>query len=191
MARFGFRISIAAPPELVFELWTDLDRMAEWIGGLSRITDVTGPVDQAGTRYVAWFGGMASPTEVLEVERPHRIRTRFGNRFLRGVTEATFEPEDGGTRLTQRFETEGLIPALVARIFATGSYRGSFRGDLATFARLAERAARERAAREREAREGRRRAAEAAGSAAEALGSAAEAAGSAADRASGTGQEHP
>ena len=144
MARFAFTVSIAAPPEVVFDLWTDLDRTPEWIEGLTRITDVSGPADQAGTRYVAWFGRMASPTEVLEVERPRRIRTRFGNSFLRGVTEAVFESEDGGTRLTQRFETEGLIPALTARIFAIGSYRGSFRGELATFARLAERETLER-----------------------------------------------
>jgi hypothetical protein len=40
--------------------------------------------------------------------------------------------------LTQRFETEGIISALAARVFATGSYKGSFRGELATFARLPE-----------------------------------------------------
>jgi type II secretory pathway component PulF len=55
--------------------------------------------------------------------------------------EATFEPSGEGTNLTQRFRTEGLIPAIAARIFATGSYRGSLRGELATFARLAEREA--------------------------------------------------
>ncbi len=41
--------------------WTDLDRAHEWIEGLTRITDVTGPVATAGTRYTAWFGRMRSP----------------------------------------------------------------------------------------------------------------------------------
>lgn len=80
---------------------------------------------------------------MLDVGRPRLIRTRFGNWFLRGATETTFDPEADGTRLTQRLETEGLIPALVARLFATGSYEGSFRAELATFARLAEREVRE------------------------------------------------
>ena len=122
--------------------------MHEWIGGLTRVTDVSGPPGQAGSTYTVWFGRMASPTRILEAERPRRIRSRFGNRMLRGETEATFEPADGGTSLTQRFRTEGVVPAIAARIFATGSWRGSFRGELATFARLAERDAVRRSASE-------------------------------------------
>jgi len=138
MARFRFSLFVAAPPHLVFGLWTDLDRWPEWIEGLKKVTDVTGPLDQAGTRYVTWFGGMSGRNEVLEAARPRRIRTRLGSRLLRGVTEATFEPEDGGTRISQTFETEGLLPAIAARIFSIGSYRGSFRGELETFKRIAE-----------------------------------------------------
>jgi uncharacterized protein YndB with AHSA1/START domain len=113
--------------------------MKEWVGGVTKVTDVSGPLDQPGTSYTVWFGGMRSPTEVLEVERPRRIRSRFGNRVLRGETRVTLEPVDGGTRLTQEFRTEGLIPALMARIFASGSYKGSFQGELNEFAKLAER----------------------------------------------------
>jgi uncharacterized protein YndB with AHSA1/START domain len=138
---YTFRVHVAAPPETVFALWTDLDRLREWTGGVTRVSDVSGPVDEAGTTYTVWFGRMRSPTRVLEVERPRRIRSRFGNAVLRGETEVTFEPDGDGTALTQRFRTEGLIPAIAARIFATGSWRGSFRGELATFAKLAEREA--------------------------------------------------
>jgi uncharacterized protein YndB with AHSA1/START domain len=144
MARFEFSRFVAAPPEQVFDLWVNLDRAREWIRGLSTITDVSGPSDRAGTTYTWWFGRTASPTEVLEAQPPRHIKTRLGNWYLRGVTEATFEPEADGTRIVQRFETEGLIPAIVGRIFATGSYPGSFRGELATFARIAEREAGER-----------------------------------------------
>jgi len=146
MGAYRFTIHVAAPPGHVFGLWTDLERLKEWIGGLSRITDVSGPLDQVGTRYTAWFGSMASPTEVLAVERPRLFRTRFGNRILRGESEATFEPDGEGTRLTQVFRTEGIIPAIAARIFATGSYKGSFRGELAHFGRIAERDWRSRTA---------------------------------------------
>jgi uncharacterized protein YndB with AHSA1/START domain len=139
MGAYRFSVQIAAAPDRVFDLWTDLDRMKEWVGGVTKVTDVSGPLDRAGTRYTVWFGGMRSQTEVLEVERPRRIKTRFGNRVLRGQALVTLEPGDGGTRLTQEFRTEGLVPALMARIFATGSYKGSFRGELNEFAKLAER----------------------------------------------------
>lgn len=135
---YVFAVHIDAPREVVFDLWTDLDRMHEWIEGVTRVTDVSGPPGEAGSTYTVWFGRMASPTRVLEAERPLRIRSRFGNRMLRGESAVVFETEDGGTSLTQRFRTEGLVPAISARIFATGSWRGSFRGELATFARIAE-----------------------------------------------------
>jgi uncharacterized protein YndB with AHSA1/START domain len=138
MSTYRFSVDIAASPDQVFDLWTDLDRMKEWVGGVTKVTNVSGPLDRAGTTYTVWFGGMKSPTTVLEAERPRRIRTRFGNRVLRGETEVSIEPSGGGTRLTQEFRTEGVIPALMARIFATGSYRGSFRGELAAFAKLVE-----------------------------------------------------
>jgi uncharacterized protein YndB with AHSA1/START domain len=142
MADYRFTVDIAAPIEGVFDLWTDVDRWHEWIGGVSKVTDVTGPPGATGTRYTIWFGSMASPSEILEGERPRRIRTRFGNRLLRGETLVTFEPTPAGTRLTQEFRTQGAIPAIAARIFSIGSYKGSFRGELNEFARIAEREAR-------------------------------------------------
>jgi len=139
LAEYTFTIHIGASPERVFELWTDLDRMHEWVGGVTRVTDVSGPARQRGWSYTVWFGRMRSPTEVLDAEPARHIRTRFGNRLLRGETDVRFEPDGGGTRLIQSFRTEGLIPAIMARIFATGSYKGSFRGELSEFARIAER----------------------------------------------------
>lgn len=139
MGRHRFSVHVAAPPERVFEVWTDLDRAHEWIEGLTAITDVTGPPDRAGTRYVSHFGRMQSPSEVLGSDPPRRISTRFGSWLLRGVTSVTFAPDRNGTRLTQEFVTKGIIPAITARVFSIGSYRGSFRGELASFVRIAER----------------------------------------------------
>jgi hypothetical protein len=144
-ARVGhhrFVVQVMAPREQVFDLWTDLDRAHEWIEGLTRITDVTGPVTTAGTRYTVWFGRLRSPTEVLQVDRPRLFRTRFGSWLLLGVEQATFEDQGPGTRLTQEFWINGIISGVVGRIWAFGSYRGSFRGELNSFVRLAEREAR-------------------------------------------------
>ena len=139
MARYTISTHVAAPPEQVFALWTNHVRMGEWVGGVTGVSDLSGPVDQAGTTYVVHFGPMKSPTEILEVERPRRFATRFGNWLLRGRASATFEPDGDGTRVTQEFETVGLISAISSWVFSRGSYEGSFRGELEKFARLAER----------------------------------------------------
>jgi uncharacterized protein YndB with AHSA1/START domain len=138
MAHYVFSTHVAASPEHVFALWTNLERMAEWVGGVTGVSDVSGPVDKAGTTYVVHFGPMRSPTEILEVEPSRRFATRFGNWVLRGRSSATFEPDGDGTRVTQEFETIGLISAISSWLFSRGSYEGSFRGELEKFARLAE-----------------------------------------------------
>jgi uncharacterized protein YndB with AHSA1/START domain len=144
MAEYRFSIVVHATPEVVFDAFTDLDLMPEWVGGVTRVTERTGPVDRAGTRYTVRFGRMRSPTEVLEAERPGHFRTRFGNLILKGESDVTFEPEGGGTRLTQVFRTRGAVSAIFARIFATGSYAGSFQGELEAFRRIVERASNRR-----------------------------------------------
>ena len=40
---------------------------------------------------------LRSPTEVLQVERPRLVRTRFGSWLLRGVEQAMFEDQSDGT----------------------------------------------------------------------------------------------
>jgi uncharacterized protein YndB with AHSA1/START domain len=146
MAQYTFSTHVDAPAEVVWDLWTNLDRMAEWVGGVTKVTANTGPTSVVGAHYTVWFGRMKSRTEVVEADRPTRFATRFGNRILRGENHATFEPAGSGTQLTQTLVTDGLISAIAARIFATGSYRGSFRGELEAFRLLAEREARTPAA---------------------------------------------
>lgn len=139
MATYRVSLLIDAAPDRVFDTFMDLDRMPEWVSGVTGVTGVTGPVDQPGTRYTVHFGPMASPTEILEVERPWHVRTRFGNLLLKGESNARFQREAGGTRLTQEFQTRGIVSAIMARIFATGSYKGSFRGELETLRELIQR----------------------------------------------------
>lgn len=138
MADFSVSTFIAAPPELVFERWIDLDRLPEWVGGVTSVTDREGSLDEAGARYTVWFGRMASHTTVVEVERPHHLRTRFGNLILKGESDTRFIPEGEGTRIQQVISTRGLVSAIFGRIFALGSYEGSFRGELDRFRLLVE-----------------------------------------------------
>ena len=108
-------------------------------GGVTGVTDVSGSIDRLGTTYVVHFGPVKSPTEVVDVERPHRFATRFGSWILRGTSSAIFEPDGDGTRITQEFQTVGRFSAISSWILSRGSYEGSFRGELEKFARLAER----------------------------------------------------
>jgi uncharacterized protein YndB with AHSA1/START domain len=139
MATHRMTAFAAALPERVFDLWINLDRMKEWVGGVTKVTDVTGPVDQVGTTYVVWFGPVKSPTEVLEADRPRRLTTRFGNWILRGVNTTTFVPEGDGTRIVEEMRTEGWVSEITSRLFALGSGKGSYQGELNEFAKLAER----------------------------------------------------
>jgi len=141
MASYRFVVDIAAPREQVFALWTDLDRMHEWIEGMTDVIDRNGPVDEVGSTYVVRFPWAKGPTTVIAAERPTRFATRFGNTYLRGENETWFEASGKGTRLTQEFRVNGLLPRLVARIFATGSYKGSFLGELNHFKEICEREA--------------------------------------------------
>ena len=84
----------------------------------------------------------AQPSEIVQVDRPKLAKTRFDSWLLRRVEQATFEDQGPGTRLTQEFWINGIISGVVGRIWAFGSYRGSFRGELNSFVRLAEREAR-------------------------------------------------
>ena len=138
MGEYRFELRINAPPGRVFEAWIDLDRMPEWVEGVTRVSDLSGPVDRPGTTYNVWFGRMRSHAEVLAVERPRLFRSRIAGGLLTAENEARFEPDGDGTRLVQTFRSHGLMAALWARIFATGSWKGSFRGELNTFARLVE-----------------------------------------------------
>ena len=98
-----------------------------------------GPIDVACTRYTVPFVPMKSRTEILEVERPHHVRTRFGNLILKGESDVRFEPTANGTRLTQVFRTRGLVSAITGRLFAAGSFSGSFKAELEAFRTIAER----------------------------------------------------
>lgn len=138
MGEYRFELRIKAPPERVFDTWIDLDRMTEWVEGVTRVSDVSGPVDRPGTTYTVWFGRMRSSAEVLAAERPRLFRSRISSWILKAENEARFEPDGDGTRLIQTFRTRGLMAAIWARIFATGSYKGSFRGELNTFKKLVE-----------------------------------------------------
>jgi hypothetical protein len=153
--RFSVHANLV-PIEALF-LWVNLDRVSEWMHGVTRVSDVIGRPDRPdftlprqrtplvispGSRYVLWFRFGPVWHEVLPVAQPGpRLdhRTRLHGRFRRGEMLVTFEPEGGGSRVRLEVQPEGLLPSLTARLMAVGFARGSFRRQLRAFAMVAER----------------------------------------------------
>jgi uncharacterized protein YndB with AHSA1/START domain len=104
-------ITIKAPPEMVFELYTDAGSARDWLSGV-RDVRTAGPTDQPGGRAVIiyrWPFKMAA--EVLQVERPalhvQRLKELLG--LVTCTTTARFGQVDGGTelRLAMRYRVAG------------------------------------------------------------------------------------
>ena len=106
-------VDIAAPPEQVYDLVSDITRMGEWSPECVRCTwtkGATGPV--AGARFKATNKGGRGPawfnTPVVTVADPGR---EFAfNRSGPGIGSYTwryvFEPTPTGTRVTESFDAE-------------------------------------------------------------------------------------
>jgi polyketide cyclase/dehydrase/lipid transport protein len=142
MAQHTFTIDIAAPPETVYDIWVDPERSLEWTEGLTKVTDISGELGRAGTSYRAWFGPTASRVQVVVGERPRRFAWQVRLGPIAAEFDSSFEPSSSGTMMTETVRTTGLISWLWNRVLSTGSYRGSFRGELRAFARICEREAR-------------------------------------------------
>jgi len=116
-------IWIGAAPGLVWEIYTDLDRIPEWQTGDPRVLEVSGRGDEVGTIYTVRRGPGAARTRVTEAMRPelHRSRTNayFGLSF---DLTAKLLPEQGGTRILLQAQTHwpkglGLLGRVVEFAF--------------------------------------------------------------------------
>ncbi len=100
MATHRYSIWIDAAPELVWEIFTNLDRIPEWQTGDPVVTDVSGKGDVAGTTYAVKRGPGVAHTMVLEAVRPSQYRSRTDAYLgLWFDTNAHLIPEKDGTRL--------------------------------------------------------------------------------------------
>ena len=61
---------IDAPPERVFDLYTDAQRVGEWQTGVKSV-EATGPLAQVGSKWTVRYGGpFTVKGTVLESQRP-------------------------------------------------------------------------------------------------------------------------
>jgi uncharacterized protein YndB with AHSA1/START domain len=115
-------VHIDAPPDQVWSLVANLDRMGEWSPECHRVTWLDGGTSpaSAGSRFKGhnrWGPVRWSMTcEVQSVEPGREISWSTTNRtreLVRWIYQ--FEPEDEGTKITESFEVKWLPPS--ARIF--------------------------------------------------------------------------
>jgi hypothetical protein len=99
-------ISVAATPDELYALVSDVTRMGEW----SPICRACWWDEGAGPRVGAWFTGRNELPERTWETRCQVVAAEPGREFAWVVNDGwvrwgyTFEPEDGGTRLTESWE---------------------------------------------------------------------------------------
>jgi uncharacterized protein YndB with AHSA1/START domain len=138
---------IAAPPETVFAVATEIARWPEFIAAIERVEVLTpGPV-AVGTRFRetrTMFGRSATEEmTVAEIDPPLRLVLTAHNHGTAYRAEHLFAPQGAGTSLTLTFD--GRPQSLPARLFAPigylmlGTVRRQLASDLADLGREAER----------------------------------------------------
>ena len=116
MGSYSYAVRIAAPPERVYDLYTDLDRAAEWQEGRPRIVDRSGEPGRAGSTYTIRRGPSSARSEVIVAERPtEHVVEIHGALGLRAMITAGFVPEDRGTRMTVELDARWGRP-LIGRV---------------------------------------------------------------------------
>ena len=119
-------VHIEAPPEVAWQVGRDAERIPHWNTTAVAVKDVTGPLDQVGTRFTIESRVAGRPLditwEIREVERPRYFvataTTPMGGSARQRVD---YEPADGGTKVTLDLEYElapGLLGKLMSKAFA-------------------------------------------------------------------------
>ncbi|MEL6109263.1 MAG: SRPBCC family protein [Planctomycetota bacterium] len=112
MAAITVQESIAAPPEEVFAVGTNIPAWAEVIPAITKIEMLTEEPIGVGTRFIEtrmMFGREASETmEVAEFEPPSHYVLVAESHGCRYRTEIRFEAEGDGTRMSFNFNAQPL-----------------------------------------------------------------------------------
>ena len=125
----------SAPPQAVWDVYTDHARWSEWAGFARSWLEVEGRPDRNGSGAVRAFGSgpVRAFEEVLDFEPPKRMTYRLvrGGLPLRDhLGEVVFEPDGDGTRVVWRCRFESKLPGLggLLRVAVTRVFRQALEG---------------------------------------------------------------
>ena len=123
MARSCFTTEIAAPPDAVWRVLTDLEHRPEYEMAVIGVRDATGPLSQVGTTWIetrsAAFGKTVdSEFEVTRVDAPRLLeiqaayRTAFGSQQRREIVlwQKVLQPEGLLHLITEEMPAEFKQP---------------------------------------------------------------------------------
>lgn len=106
-------IEIAAPPEIVWRVLTDIANWPSWNPDVKSVS-LEGPL-AAGTRF-RWKAGPGTITSTLQTVDPPRRIDWTGKTFgIKAVDVYEFEPRDGGTLVRTAESWDGLPVRLFRR----------------------------------------------------------------------------
>lgn len=124
-----------APPQAVWDVYTDHARWSEWAGFGSSRLDRPGAPDPNGSGAVRAFGsgGVTAFEEILEFEPPKRMTYRIlrgGLPMKNHLGEVRLEADSDGTVLTWRCRFDSRIPGLgpLMRFAVTRVFRRALAG---------------------------------------------------------------
>ena len=122
MTKVERSIIINATPEVVEEIYNDIDRLPEWFGGIEKaVADEIYPNAGGKVNLTYKAAGITFETTntVLEYEYARLARFKLEG-MMTGNYEETLEPVEGGTRFTYKFDYEmpgGGVGKVVDRLF--------------------------------------------------------------------------
>ncbi|MGY1605082.1 SRPBCC domain-containing protein [Geodermatophilus sp. SYSU D00815] len=141
MRSFEAAVRIAAAPQLVWELLTDVGGWRDWDSGVDRV-DGRVALGERLTVYATMIRSRPFPVTVVELRPAEAMRWRGGLPFGLAVIERSYllDPQDdGGTVLTVREEQTGPLAFVTER--STPDLNPSFRQFCAGIKAQAERRA--------------------------------------------------
>jgi carbon monoxide dehydrogenase subunit G len=148
MGHISRSASVACQPDRVFDVLTDVDRLKEFSEMTVEVRGPGRPV-QPGDRFeqvVRVLGkDLETEWEVVEVERPHRLRfTGTGPAGAHATLTETLEPEGDGTRVELDAEYDlplGILGDAVDALFLERKNGEAAEAILAKLASLCQRSA--------------------------------------------------
>jgi uncharacterized protein YndB with AHSA1/START domain len=133
MAHVKMSEHVEAPIERVFDLFLDAKRWPEFMPG-GQVKEVSGPLDQTGTRVLTVMQFMGRPMEswleVVEVERPRLLRFRSEGAGFHGTATYRLTPSGTGTDLVAESDYEvpaGFLGHVADRLFLEKSMERGMR----------------------------------------------------------------
>ncbi|ABK69340.1 MULTISPECIES: SRPBCC family protein [Mycobacterium avium complex (MAC)] len=118
-------VEIDAPPRLVWDVFTDVERWPEWTASVTSLTGLDGPALAVGRRFAIKQPGMAKlvwqVTELIPGASWTWVQRSPGARVA--ATHHVSARPGGGTLVRQQLDQRGALGALVGRLMAKKTKR--------------------------------------------------------------------